>query len=252
MCGSSTTAFAFQQKKASCRAGGNAAEMDSTPGSFGVGDNPSKPDSTRPIEDENEQPSRRPSLVGASDLALPPKLMESGASKEPNKPLLQKRSSLRSSLLLGTRRASQKSLRWSTKLDDHSDGDEEPKSNGRSERRSSITRFGVADEPTSDDPPSAPEASERRTTKTVAAQQAPVFFMIGCQRSGSNWLRTMLSEREDLIAPHPPHVMRDFMPILEKYGDLMVQDNLKVSLRCNCLCVLVSSFSHFTHVHVRR
>ena len=56
-----------------------------------------------------------------------------------------------------------------------------------------------------------------------------VFFMIGCQRSGSNWMRTMLSGREDLIAPHPPHIMRDFMPILDKYGDLDSIANLKVS-----------------------
>ena len=53
--------------------------------------------------------------------------------------------------------------------------------------------------------------------------------MIGCQRSGSNWMRTMLSGREDLIAPHPPHIMRDFMPILSKYGDLDLNSNLKVS-----------------------
>lgn len=58
---------------------------------------------------------------------------------------------------------------------------------------------------------------------------APVYFMIGSQRSGSNWLRTMLSEREDLIAPHPPHIMRDFMPLLPKYGDLDDFSNLKVS-----------------------
>ena len=72
-------------------------------------------------------------------------------------------------------------------------------------------------------------ADEKTTIKTVTTQNSQVFFMIGCQRSGSNWLRTMLSEREDLIAPHPPHVMRDFMPKLDKYGDLSVQKNLKVS-----------------------
>ena len=38
---------------------------------------------------------------------------------------------------------------------------------------------------------------------------APVFFMIGAQRSGSNWLRTMLNEREDLAGPHPPHILRE-------------------------------------------
>ena len=50
----------------------------------------------------------------------------------------------------------------------------------------------------------------------------------GCQRSGSNWLRTMLGEREDLIAPHPPHILREFLPILSKFGDLEEIENLKV------------------------
>ena len=74
----------------------------------------------------------------------------------------------------------------------------------------------------------APEAEKKKPTIQVA-QSTQVFFMIGCQRSGSNWLRTMLSEREDLKAPHPPHIMRDFMPKLDEYGDLSDQRNLKVS-----------------------
>jgi hypothetical protein len=41
----------------------------------------------------------------------------------------------------------------------------------------------------------------------------------------------MLSGREDLIAPHPPHIMREFMPILGEFGDLDSIDNLKVSIR---------------------
>jgi hypothetical protein len=39
----------------------------------------------------------------------------------------------------------------------------------------------------------------------------------------------MLAEREDLIAPHPPHIMRDIVPILNKFGDLEEQTNLKVN-----------------------
>jgi len=76
------------------------------------------------------------------------------------------------------------------------------------------------------------ETSETTTTKKTVktSTTSQVFFMIGCQRSGSNWLRTMLSEREDLIAPHPPHIMRDFMPKLVKYGSLNDQKNLKVRL----------------------
>ncbi len=64
-----------------------------------------------------------------------------------------------------------------------------------------------------------------------------VYFMIGCQRSGSNWLRTMLGEREDLIAPHPPHIMRDFLPILSKFGDLDNIDNLKILVDHVCTFV---------------
>jgi len=70
--------------------------------------------------------------------------------------------------------------------------------------------------------------------KDIGTKQAseevdtPVYFMVGSQRSGSNWLRTMIDEREDLAGPHPPHVMRDFMPILGKFGDLSSADNFKV------------------------
>jgi serine/threonine protein kinase/serine/threonine protein phosphatase PrpC/uncharacterized membrane protein YfcA len=66
---------------------------------------------------------------------------------------------------------------------------------------------------------------------------APVFFMIGSQRSGSNWLRTMLDEREDLASPHPPHIMRDFMPILDKFGDLDVPERLRVLIDHVCTFV---------------
>ena len=98
-------------------------------------------------------------------------------------------------------------------------------------KRASVIRFDEANngntEPTTTLSESTTSESNKKTIKSSTTSQ--VFFMIGCQRSGSNWLRTMLSEREDLIAPHPPHVMRDFMPKLGKYGDLTEQKNLKVS-----------------------
>ena len=72
--------------------------------------------------------------------------------------------------------------------------------------------------------------------------------MIGCQRSGSNWMRTMLSGREDLIAPHPPHIMRDFMPILSKYGDLDLKANLKVSKTQEEAVVEENQRNHFLNV----
>lgn len=69
----------------------------------------------------------------------------------------------------------------------------------------------------------------------------PVFFMIGSQRSGSNWLRTTLDEREDLAGPHPPHIVRDFMPILHKFGDLDNGERLRVLMDHVCTFVATSS-----------
>jgi hypothetical protein len=79
----------------------------------------------------------------------------------------------------------------------------------------------------------------RRKKKQTQVEHTthPVFFMIGCQRSGSNWLRTMLGEREDLIAPHPPHIMREFIPKLEEFGDLEKMENLKVLVDHVCTFV---------------
>jgi serine/threonine protein kinase len=71
-------------------------------------------------------------------------------------------------------------------------------------------------------------APKELSKSVVVKNETPVFFMIGSQRSGSNWLRTMLDEREDLVGPHPPHMVRDFMPILDKFGDLSVSDNFRV------------------------
>jgi hypothetical protein len=64
-------------------------------------------------------------------------------------------------------------------------------------------------------------SSMSQTFKTRSEPpKEPVFFMIGSQRSGSNWLRTMLGQREDLAGPHPPHILREFSPILGKFGNL--------------------------------
>lgn len=84
------------------------------------------------------------------------------------------------------------------------------------------------------------QQTPKRNSSEVQTSSPKVFFMIGCQRSGSNWLRTMLGGREDLIAPHPPHIMRDFMPILPKYGDLKNISNLKVRFSVRFVSVLGS------------
>ncbi|MBK1687099.1 sulfotransferase family protein [Rubrivivax gelatinosus] len=46
------------------------------------------------------------------------------------------------------------------------------------------------------------------------------IFMVGTQRSGSNLLRLMLNQAPSLAAPHPPHVLERFAPLLSLYGDL--------------------------------
>jgi hypothetical protein len=44
--------------------------------------------------------------------------------------------------------------------------------------------------------------------------------MIGTQRSGSNLLRVMLDQSNEIVSPHPAHVLVTFVPLLELYGDL--------------------------------
>lgn len=51
------------------------------------------------------------------------------------------------------------------------------------------------------------------------------IIIIGTQRSGSNLLRLMLNQHSQIAAPHPPHIMQTFMPLLPKYGDLSVAKN---------------------------
>ena len=49
---------------------------------------------------------------------------------------------------------------------------------------------------------------------------------IGTQRSGSNLLRVMLNQLPEISAPHPPHILKTFVPLLAGYGDLTVSENL--------------------------
>lgn len=45
---------------------------------------------------------------------------------------------------------------------------------------------------------------------------------IGTQRSGSNLLRLMLNQLPEISAPHPPHILKMFFPIMSRYGDLTI------------------------------
>ena len=64
-------------------------------------------------------------------------------------------------------------------------------------------------------------------TALVQEERPPVFFLVGSQRSGSNWLHTMISESKVIATPHPPHILKSFMPILDKFGDLFQDDNMR-------------------------
>lgn len=50
--------------------------------------------------------------------------------------------------------------------------------------------------------------------------------MIGTQRSGSNLLRLLLNQYPEVAAPHPPHILQRFLPLLPGYGDLTVKQNM--------------------------
>ncbi len=51
------------------------------------------------------------------------------------------------------------------------------------------------------------------------------LFIVGTQRSGSNLLRLMLNESKDIAAPHPPHILKTFLPLLSFYGELEKDEN---------------------------
>ena len=53
------------------------------------------------------------------------------------------------------------------------------------------------------------------------------FQFIGTQRSGSNLFRLMLNEFDGVYAPHPPHLLKTFYPILSKYQNLTDEVNLQ-------------------------
>jgi hypothetical protein len=61
--------------------------------------------------------------------------------------------------------------------------------------------------------------------------------MIGTQRSGSNLLRLMLNQLDGVSAPHPPHILERFFPLLPAYNDLYIPENF--SQLVNDVCKLV-------------
>jgi len=61
---------------------------------------------------------------------------------------------------------------------------------------------------------------------------------IGTQRSGSNLLRLMLNQLPEIAAPHPPHLLRTFVPIAANYADL-TERSKRVQLAAH-MCELVA------------
>ncbi len=60
------------------------------------------------------------------------------------------------------------------------------------------------------------------------------IMIIGTQRSGSNLLRIMLNQLQEIDAPHPPHIRQIFMPLLPLYGDLENEVRFKILLDDVC------------------
>ncbi len=58
--------------------------------------------------------------------------------------------------------------------------------------------------------------------------------IIGTQRSGSNLLRLMLNQIEEIFAPHPPHILTTFFPLLKNHGDLNDDSNFRQLVRDVC------------------
>lgn len=61
--------------------------------------------------------------------------------------------------------------------------------------------------------------------------------IIGTQRSGSNLLRVMLNQISEVDAPHPPHILKRFFPLLATYEDLNIEGNFEKLI--NDVCTLV-------------
>ncbi|HYC85548.1 MAG TPA: hypothetical protein VEB86_10015, partial [Chryseosolibacter sp.] len=74
----------------------------------------------------------------------------------------------------------------------------------------------------------------------------PIQF-VGTQRSGSNLLRVMLNQFPEISAPHPPHILKTFFPILPIYGDLEDDANFKTLVIDICEWVNVNPvpWDHF-------
>lgn len=83
--------------------------------------------------------------------------------------------------------------------------------------------------------------SSKQDPTGVVDTRNKVFFMVGCQRSGSNWLQLLISQKHPQIAsPHPPHILKSFYPIMNKFGDLQKDENFQYLIEKVCQFVEVN------------
>ncbi len=67
--------------------------------------------------------------------------------------------------------------------------------------------------------------------------------IIGTQRSGSNLLRAMLNQLPEITAPHPPHILKTFIPLLPEYGSLFEDTNFSHLVNDVCTWVELNPVS---------
>jgi hypothetical protein len=64
----------------------------------------------------------------------------------------------------------------------------------------------------------------------MTSSDSPIFI-IGTERSGSNLLRLILNQHPSIAIPHPPHILKDMMPLEPRYGDLSRDENFRALVR---------------------
>ena len=62
---------------------------------------------------------------------------------------------------------------------------------------------------------------------SISTAESTPLLVIGTQRSGSNLLRLILNQHPQIDAPHPPHLLQIFYPLLPLYGNLQQPPNFK-------------------------
>lgn len=53
-------------------------------------------------------------------------------------------------------------------------------------------------------------------------------------------MRLMLNQLDEILAPHPPHILYTFFPLLSQYGNLEEEDNFRLLVRDVCTFVLAN------------